>query len=136
MSKYKTLNIDKKIHSVLKEESGKRLISMKQLVHDAVIEYFERHKVFDSNLDPDTIEKIKVCIEEIYKPEKIKNIWINTLIDKIAKKLELDKYLIEKVVLKLIDNGLLIKDYRDDILYDNSLDERIKFIKNMDGVKD
>jgi len=55
--KQKMFNMDSETHSILKIESAKRNISMKKLVHDAVIEYFERHKVFNSNLEPDSIKK-------------------------------------------------------------------------------
>ncbi|KKL46958.1 hypothetical protein LCGC14_2340360 [marine sediment metagenome] len=128
--------VDEETHSKLRIESGKSKISMKKIVHDAVIEYIERHRVLDSDLDPDTIEKIKNCVEEIFKPKNVKRIWINNLIDKIAKKLNLEKYLVEKGVIKLINSQILIKDYRDEVLYDGSLEERIKILNNMDNVKE
>ena len=135
MMKKSPVWLDEETHSNLKIESAKRKISMKKIVHDAINEYFERHMVLDSDLDPDTIEKIKNCVEQIFKPKNVKRIWINTLIDKTIKKLDLDKYIVEKGVIKLINSGILIKDYRDEILYDSSLEERIKILNNMDDVK-
>lgn len=40
----RTLNADKDTHATLKLESGRRLISIKKLLKDAVAEYFENHK--------------------------------------------------------------------------------------------
>ena len=128
--------VDEETHSNLRIESGKSKVSMRKIVHDAVIEYFVRHREFDSGLDPDAIEKIKNCVEQIFKPKNVKRLWINTLIDKLAKKLDLEKHLVEKGVVKLINSGILVKDYRDEILYDSSLEERIKILNNMDGVKE
>ena len=39
------INIGKRIHEIVKSESTKRNETMKSLVQDAIIEYFERHKV-------------------------------------------------------------------------------------------
>ncbi len=44
MVKY-VLNIEKKVHEIVKSESIKRRESMKSLVQNAIIEYFNRHKV-------------------------------------------------------------------------------------------
>lgn len=41
----KRLNIDIETHEIVKLEAVKRKIFMKKLVHDAVIEYLERHKI-------------------------------------------------------------------------------------------
>ena len=48
----KRFNMDNKTHEILKIESAKRKISMKKLVHNAVIEYFERHKIEQTDLPP------------------------------------------------------------------------------------
>jgi len=56
------INIDKKTHGIVKMESEKRNESMKSLVQDAIIEYFEKHKVvankmiMSESLNPKDIE--------------------------------------------------------------------------------
>lgn len=44
--------VDMKIRKIVKLEAVKRDISMKKLVHDAVIEYVERHKIERIDLLP------------------------------------------------------------------------------------
>lgn len=48
----KSFQMDIKTHEILKLESVKRKTSMKKLVHDAVIEYVERHKIERTDLPP------------------------------------------------------------------------------------
>lgn len=55
------ININKKTHGIVKMESEKRNESMKNLVQDAIIEYFERHKV--------VVNKMTTC--ENYNPKDI-----------------------------------------------------------------
>jgi len=61
MVNYRQLYIDKKTHEMVKSESAKRNESMKSLVHDAIIEYFERHKVVTN----------KIITSESHKPKDI-----------------------------------------------------------------
>lgn len=51
--------VDIKTHKIIKIESAKRDISMKKLVHDAVIEYLERHEIGQSDLTPEISKKIR-----------------------------------------------------------------------------
>ena len=44
--------VDIKTHKIVKLEAVKREISMKKLVHDAVIEYLKRHKIEVNDLTP------------------------------------------------------------------------------------
>ena len=51
------INIGKRIHEIVKSESTKRNESMKSLVQDAIIEYFERHKMItNKSCNPKDIE--------------------------------------------------------------------------------
>ena len=46
-----SLNMDPKMHSTLKIESAIRKIPMKKIVNDALIEYFEKHKIENKEKD-------------------------------------------------------------------------------------
>lgn len=48
--KEKPIFVEIKTHKIVKVEAVKRDISMRKLVHDAVVGYLERHKIFNSNL--------------------------------------------------------------------------------------
>lgn len=127
----KRLNIDIKTHEIVKLEAAKRKISMKKIVHDAVIEYLERHEIVWTDLTPEIIEKIKVCAIKVFEPKNVKTKWIKNLIDIVTKKVNMRTDIVEKGIKKLIDYGLLIKDYKDEISYYPEFEESIKALNGI-----
>jgi len=128
--KYKWIGIDIKTHEILKLESAKRNISMKKIVHDTVIEYLERHKEEWTGLTPEILEKIKVCAVKVFEPKNVKTKWIKNLVDIVTKKTNITRDSVEKGINKLIDYGILIKDYKDEISYYSELgDDFVNEIK-------
>ena len=112
--KLRCIKIREETHSILKMESVKRKRSMIDLVHDAVVDYFNRYSLYDKKLDPEMMKKIKLCIDEIFNPvysKMRKSIWIEDLIKRVSKKIDVEKYLIEITINRLISCGILIKDY-------------------------
>lgn len=127
----KNFQMDIKTHEALKLESVKRKTSMKKLVHDAVIEYLEKHKMEWIDLTPEIIEKIKVCAIKVFEPKNVRTKWIKNLVDIVAKKLDMSKDIVRKGIEKLIDYGLLIKDYKDEISYYPEFEESIKALNGI-----
>lgn len=125
------IRVDIKTHETIKIESAKRNISMKKLVHDAVIEYLEKHEI-EIDLIPELIEKIKVCAVKVFEPKNVKTKWINNLIKIVAKKMDIRKDIIEKGINKLIDYGILIKDYKDEISYYPEFEESMKALNGIE----
>ncbi len=130
--KFKFFGIDIKTHEIIKIESAKRNISMKKLVHDAVIEYLEKHKMEWIDLTPEIIEKIKVCTVKVFEPKNVRTKWIKNLVDIVAKKLDMSEDIVRKGIEKLIDYGLLIKDYKDEISYYPEFEESIKALNGIE----
>ena len=60
-----------------------------------------------------------------------KRFWIRNLINIVAEKLSLKKEVIEITINKLIDYGLLIKDYKDEIYYYPEFEESIKALNEI-----
>jgi len=129
--KRKDLYIDEKTHEIIKLESTKRKISMKKLVHDAVIEYLERHEEEYTGLTPEILEKIKVCAVNVFEPKNVKTKWIENLIKIVVKKLDMEEDTVRKGIKQLVDYGILIKDYKDEISYYPEFEESIKALNGI-----
>lgn len=128
--KFTHVRIDTKTHEILKLESAKRKISMLKLVHDAVIEYLERHET-PTVLTPEIIEKIKVCAVKVFEPKTIKTKWTENLIKIIVKKLDMREDTVRKGIEQLIEYGILIKDYKNEISYYPEFEESIKALNGI-----
>lgn len=112
-------------------EAAKRKISMKKLVHDAISEYLERHEEAWHGLTPEILEKIKVCAVKVFEPKNVKTKWIRNLIKIVVKKSELSEHMVEAGIKKLIDYGLLIKDYKDEVSYCPDFEESLEILNSI-----
>lgn len=128
MARY-TLGIEKEVHEIVKSESKKRNKSIKDLVQDAIIEYFKRHSIIKSESLPREIKlgELYDFFDEYIKEHayfNIRNLSIEFLMDigsftyKDASKSEglgKIKYRFSRIIGVAIQQKILMKHNRQTI---------------------